>query len=169
MEKVLRTEGELIKALQDQLHILKEAIERVKTGDFAYTKVIAASLRVLVLKTTKNKPLLLNLAKKYDFPLIITRDVPPFKPATISIQDLLDELYFASGTEHVKITKRELIAKSAQQEGLSHEDESLDKDYLISKPKGLYIGGLPPDVRALLGLGQCIYQAGNNLLVKLLG
>lgn len=168
MEKISRTDQELINALQDQLHILKEAIDKVKIGDFAFAKVIAAVLRVLVIKTTKNKPLLLNMSKKYNFPLIIKRDVPSFKNSTILIQDMLNDLYFASNVNNVRMTNREFITNFAQQQGLSHEDTSLDRDFVISKSTGFLWGGLPAETRGIVGLGECVHRAGSGLLTELL-
>lgn len=164
--RIPRSEDELIQALSDNLELLRDAIKKVRSGDFKYLKSIKGILRILVHNAGTNKPLLIKLADKYSITPIIKTDGPRgiFKR---SLNDFLEEIAFASGTENILLKKRDLIAKGSQQDGGAHEDWEIDKDYLFSKGDGLLIGGVPPLVRTFNGMANCIYIAGLNVLQEI--
>jgi hypothetical protein len=64
------------------------------------------------------------------------------------------------------MTIEEFIGFSSQQEGLAHEDHSLDKNYLFSKGAGILLGGMPPNILAIRGYGNTVYMKGAEFLQK---
>lgn len=165
--RISRTTIDLINALEQHLDLLRDHINKFKSGDFKYYKPIMTELRLLVYKSKTNNPLLIFLAQQNGIALTIHRDAPPFKKQQLSLDEFLHELYFASGTAKMSLTNIEFIAKAAQQEGSAHEDLKHDLDYIISKGDGVLIGGLPPQFRAAVGLAECIYSCGIRVLIKI--
>lgn len=164
--RISRTEDELIEALSDNLGILGDAINKVQSGDFKFVKTIKGSLRILVHKGGTNTPLLSALAEKYSITPII-RTEGPFGIRERSLDSFLEEAGIESGTENFILKNRDLIAKGSQQEGGSHEDWAIDKDYRFARADGLLIGGLPVLTRKFIGLGKCIHTAGKKVLEEI--
>ena len=162
--RVQRSEADLINALEQHLDLLGDSIQKLRAGDLKYFKSIAAELRVLVYKGASNKPLLLHLAKINNIVPIIKRDVPPLKRPELPLQDFLNELFFSSGTLNVSLTNAQLIAKVSQQEGSAHEDLKHEFDYIAAKGDGILIKGQKPYLLGILGIAECIYFTGINVL-----
>ena len=164
--RIPRNEDELVEALSDNLDLLKDAIEKAQSGDFKYIKSIKGILRILVHTAGTNKPLLIEMAKKYSIvPTIRTEG--PRGMSERSLNDFLEEIGFASGTENIILKNKDLIAKGSQQEGGAHEDWDVDKDYLFAKGNGLLIGGMPPLVRKFIGMANCIRVSGLSVLQEI--
>jgi hypothetical protein len=170
MPKVTRTqrsEDDLIEALSDNLSLLTDAIDRARTGDFKYIKTIKGILRILVHTSGTNRPLLIGMAKKYSVTPIVRTDGPR-GISERTLDDFLEEIGFASGTENIILKNKDLIVKGSQQEGGAHEDWAIDKDYLFAKEGGLLIGGIPPLVRKFIGMANCIRVSGSNVLQEII-
>lgn len=164
--KIPRGELELAKALRDHLVILRDALEKL-LSDYAFAKVIAATLRVLIYaKGRTNVPLLFSLADKKGDDLLVITGGPPAMRKKISLKDFFQELHFASGTEKIKMSIEEFIGFASQQEGTAHEDHSIDRSFLFSKGEGLVIGGLPPNIYALRNYGRAVYSSGLKFLKR---
>ena len=164
--RVPRGEDELISALSDNLDLLRDAIEKAKSGDLKYIKSIQGILRILVHTSYTNKPLLIELAKLYSIVPVIKTD-NPWGLSERPLDDYLEEIAFASGTESIELKKKDIIAKGSQQEGGAHEDWDIDKDYLFAKGEGLLIGGRPPLVLTFIGMADCIWSSGSNVLQQI--
>lgn len=162
MKKIIRAKVELINELKEQLNLLEEAIKKVNSGDFKYTKTLSSILRILVIKTPSNKPLLFNLAQAYNYEPMVIID-SPFGIKTMPLKVHLKDLYFASGTEKIKMSNEEFIKIASQQDGGSHFDPTIDFGYQFSN-KGILIGGLPPKVLKLRILANHVLKAGSELL-----
>jgi hypothetical protein len=160
-----RNTTDLKKALKENIELLRDSIDKVKSGDTKYIKVIFALLRILVIEKGKNKALLLGLADKFKIVPMVYLDVP-FGPTTMPLKEHLQGLYFASATEKIKLTNTDFILKHSQQEGASHEDWALEKEVTFPN-KGILIGGLPPKVRKAVILGEHVYKTGIDLLGKI--
>ena len=166
MERIQRTDEELIQALEDHLGILRNAIDNARQGDLKFVKAIAGTLRVLVHSGGRNTPLLITLAGKYSInPTVITNE--PRGVVERSLEDFLKEIAFASGTENILLSKADLIAKLSQQEGGAHEDLGIERDLHLSKGNGFLIGSMPPLARSFIGLGECIYNSGIRTLIAI--
>lgn len=166
--KVARTNAELVKRLQKQLRLLKEALDKAKLGKLDYLDVISSRLRILVVrKENTNKPLLFDLSEIYGVKLSVNVNGPPFKSKDLSLEDYIEKkYYFHSTTENIHITNKEFINIMAEQEGGSHEDWSADKGFLLSK-NGFYIDGKQPHIRNLINLGDAVYVAGVSFLKQI--
>ena len=167
--KVRRTDEELDRALVDRLYNLKDYVEEYRSGKRGRIKDIATNLRVLVVKTRTNRPLLFDVAKKYDVPLIVNRDVPPIRglKSRLNLDEALEELCFASAVPSAaELTGIELIKEYADQEG-AHDDMSISETFNRSKGDGLLIGGVPPHDRTIIGLANQTLQAAQPLVRKL--
>lgn len=163
MKKTVRAEVELINELKEQLDLLEDAIQKVNSGDFKYAKILSSILRILVIENSTNKPLLFNLAEKYDYEPKAVID-SPFGIKTTSLKLHLKDLFFASGTEKIKMSNEEFIKIASQQDGGSHVDPTIDFGYQFANG-GILIGGLPPKVLKLRILASHVLRAGKELLL----
>ncbi|MBI2405556.1 hypothetical protein HYV21_00680 [Candidatus Microgenomates bacterium] len=162
MKKVVREEAELINELKEQLDLLGDAIQKVNSGDFKYAKILSSILRILVIETPTNKPLLFNLAENYNYEPRVIID-SPFGIKTTSLKLHLKDLFFASGTEKINMSNEEFIKIASQQDGGSHVDPTIDFDYQFAN-EGILIGGLPPKVLKLRILANHVLKVGKELL-----
>lgn len=162
INKVPKTQLQLTEELKTQIELLDEAIQKVVSGDFKYARIISSILRILVIETKTNKPLLFNLSQQYDFEPQVVID-SPFGIKTMSLKDHLKDLYFASGTENIKMSNEEFIKIASQQDGGSHVDSSVNPEYQFAN-EGMLIGGTPPKVLKLKILASHISKAGKKLL-----
>jgi len=125
--RVAKTDLGIISELQDQLIILEEHLARIKGGDARSVKIVAPILHDLVCSYNSNpKPLLLRIANMYSVELIVKLDVPPVFKDTMPLQEYLDSLAFASGTEGIQMTNLELI-KTVSDTGEGIEAQDKDK------------------------------------------
>jgi hypothetical protein len=165
-KKIKRTKKELIVELNEQLNLLEEAIQKVKSGDFKYVRNLASILRILVIKTKTNTPLLFYLSDIYSIELNVVID-SPFGVKKQTLKDHLKKLYFASGTEGIRMNNEDFIKIASQQDGGVHVDHQIDFGYSFSN-SGVLLGGLPPKVYKLRILASHVLNAGRDLLSKLL-
>ena len=97
--KVPRTDYDLLEALLRHVDLLREysgkAFEERK-GD--YLGEVAGKLRVLVVETRMNKPLLLALMKKFDSRTQVLLD-DPYEQSQISLDQFMDRLCVAIRTD----------------------------------------------------------------------
>ncbi len=61
MKKVAKTHAQLINELKDQLSLLDDSIQKINSGDLKYSKALSGILRILVIETSTNRPLLKEL------------------------------------------------------------------------------------------------------------
>jgi len=157
MTRIIRNQTELEKALVDRLKNLDDDINDYKLGKRHRIKNIAANLRVLVIETPTNIPLLLHVAKLNKIELKIVRDVPPIKDlkSELLLEEMLEELGFVSNVPTpVRLSNNDLIKDFADLEG-SHEDHQLPERFDRLEKSGLYIGNsIPAHEYALLGLAS---------------
>ncbi|MFI5240860.1 MAG: hypothetical protein ACHQUA_00305, partial [Microgenomates group bacterium] len=74
MKKIAKTNEQLASELRDQLSLLEDAIQKVSSGNLKYSKILSGILRILIIKTPSNKPLLFDLANKHNFELNVIID-----------------------------------------------------------------------------------------------
>jgi hypothetical protein len=165
MKKVLKTQTQLINELQEQIDLLSEAIQKVNSGDFKYSKTLSSILRILVIRNPTNEPLLFNLSQKYNFEPKVVID-SPFGIKTTTLKEHLQDLFFASGTEKIQMSNEEFIKIASQQDGGSHVDSEIDFGYQFAN-EGVLIGGLPPKVLKLRILASHVFKAGKELLSEI--
>ncbi len=163
MTKIKRDLNELIVELKEQIGLLEEAIDKVNSGDHKYSKSLSAILRILVMETKTNKPLLFKIAKHFNYEPTVTID-SPFGIKTKALKIHLKDIYFASGTEKLSLTNEEFIKIAAQQDGGAHVDSEIDFSYHFSN-RGISIGGLPPKVLKLRILSSHVLKTAKDLLL----
>lgn len=165
MRKVARDRAELINELKEQIDLLAEALDNLNLGDFKYGKVVATVLRILVIESPKNKPLLFTIADSHSFiPMVVTDS--PFGIKNLPLKDHLRSVYFLSGTEKISMSNERFIKIATQQDGGAHVDQEIDFDYMLSN-KGILLGGLPPKIYKLKILGSHVLKAGRELLINI--
>ncbi|MDO8577163.1 MAG: hypothetical protein Q7R82_02355 [Candidatus Daviesbacteria bacterium] len=162
MKKILKTQAQLENELQVQVDLLGEAIQKVNSGDFKYAKTLSSILRILVVRTPTNAPLLFNLSQKNNFEPKVVID-SPFGVKTTTLEKHLQDLFFASGTKKIQMSNEEFIKIASQQDGGSHVDSEIDFGYQFAN-EGILIGGLPPKVLKLRILASHVFKAGKELL-----
>ncbi len=163
MNRIPREQKELEQAFLDRIINLDDYLQDYHKGKHSRIKDIASNLRALIIETRTNKPLLQHLTKYYGMEMIIHRNIPPIigKKSILSLNELLDELAFASNVPSpVSLTNKELIKVFADQEG-AHEDHSNTDELRRLKGDGfiLKIGGIVAHERAILGLTSAILTA----------
>lgn len=162
MKKIAKTHKQLVNELKDQLSLLEDDIQKINSGDLKYSKALSGILRILVIETPTNKPLLFDLAKEHGFEPGVTID-SPFGIKKQTLREHLKELFFASNTEKIRITNEEIIKIASQQDGGSHVDSTIDFGYQFAN-EGMLIGGLPPKVLKLRILANHILKSGKELM-----
>lgn len=154
----------MIRALAEQLDILRDALEHMKAGEHHYYKTVAAILRILVLS---GKPLLLELADYYRVELMVTIDGPPHKAKTMTLREYLDQMVFASGTHGVRMTAADFALNAAQEDGLAHEDWARSHNYSVARAPDTEIGGRPAWAQLIIPIGRTVLNKGQYLLGNL--
>ena len=162
MARLAKTALQLVCDLKDQLGLLEDAINKVNSGDLKYSKTLAGILRILVIQTHANKPLLLDLAKKYSFNLIVTID-SPFGIKKESLEEHIKGTFFVSNTEKIHMSNEEFIKIASEQDGGSHVDSAIDFGYQFAN-EGMLIGGYPPKVLKLRILANHVLTSGKEFV-----
>mgnify|MGYP001561094184 CR=1 FL=1 len=162
MKKVAKTHAQLINELKDQLSLLDDSIQKINSGDLKYSKALSGILRILVIETSTNRPLLFDLAKEYGFEPDVVID-SPFGIKKQTLREHLKELFFASNTEKIRMTNEEFVKIASQQDGGSHVDPTIDFGYQFAN-EGILIEGLPPKVLKLRILANHVLKFGKELI-----
>lgn len=167
--RVSKTDLGIIGELEDQLIILEEHLARIRGGDARSVKIVAPILRDLVCSYNSNpKPLLIRIANKYSVELMVKLDVPPVFKDTMPLQEYLDSLAFASGTEGIKMTNLELIKTVADQTSVAHTDNGVDTKLYAAMgfPDGKTTAYSPHAVM-LVAIGGVVLAVGRQLIAKI--
>ena len=184
MVRIPRNDYELLTTLQDQIKLLRKYhVEAFQKGDFAYLGEIAGKLRMLVYEGGRNKPLLLSLMDKFqiEIPFVLHGPHGPIFPGQISTGqpkegDIISLRQFLELTAYwrdsptkgaINLSKKELIAKWAQQDGAAHQDHELDEVYDTSRSSGIYIGGLPGNAAEFKVTTETILLVAEKFLKEL--
>lgn len=167
-KRIPRSDESLINALKNHLALLEEYSQRAfNQNDLKYCGEVAGKLRVLVLRSRLNTPLLLDLMEKYQIQVNVTLN---FEETTITMDEYLDRLAYAIRVkEHgmVEVSNRQLVGLWAQQYGASHEDWELDIDLAAGLNSDIYIGGLQATVRVLRAISNTVLSVGSEFLKTL--
>ncbi|MFH0854927.1 MAG: hypothetical protein V1869_00195 [Candidatus Omnitrophota bacterium] len=141
--------------LNESISLLEDALQKVKSGDLKYFKVISSQLRALICSGSRSlSPLLINLAKERNVLLFCygpsTRSsdtdeftvlkisffligLLPFSPANqrYELNDWLFSPFVRLGS--MIYTPNEVIRMVAEKEGGAHYDDKLDEKSLKLK------------------------------------
>ena len=176
-----RTLADMVEQLETQLRLLREYSDRA-FGDKQdeYLPEVAGKLRLLLVKSRHNKPLLLEVADQLGVNLEVTIHGPPGLqyPAgdltegrcrvgdRITLDAFFDLLAVGVKTSSgfITLTKRELIRAWCEQLGGVHEDWSVDEEVVKAIKTGLTVGGYEPCVLELNNCARSALQHGQRVL-----
>ena len=135
---------------------------------------VAAKLRVLLVRSNQNTPLLFEVATQIGFTPTVTLDGPPLlkvpgEPGpgdTISLDAFydLDAIRMRTSAGFITLTKRELIRAWAEQLGGAHEDWSVDEAILNAIHAPIRIGGVQPTAMELLNCARLAITQGRHIV-----
>lgn len=160
-----RTDEELFERLVSRLKHLEDDTVKLKAGDLTHAGRVADQLRVLVIQTRTNEPLLLSLAKKHGDRLEYQTDAPPHLVKTTTLEETLNSLYQDKYEGTYLHTVRDLIKGIADKEG-AHEDPVFTDDHIEMKSEEYLIGGYPPYVYQLITISKLVVYLGNKFTEK---
>ena len=146
-----RSLAEMGARLRGHVRLLEQHAQKAfREGDSDYLGEIAAKLRVLVIRSRSNKPLLIRLMEEIGEVKLPPWDGPPLQYGPQAGDELsLDEylqltaigVRVPSG-EFVMLKKNDFIKAWAEKTGGSHEDWVISEELRIALSAGVYIGGL---------------------------
>lgn len=159
-----RSNEELIKRLEERLKHLEIDLNHLKS-DLSYAGRVAVELRVLVVKTNTNIPLLLYLAEQYGYELSYSIDAPPHMASSANLLDTLNSDYQVKYEGKVITKVIELIKTIADKEG-AHEDLEYSNSHLDAKSEEFNIGGYPAYIYQLLVIGHTVLRVGKEFVAN---
>lgn len=142
--QILRTDSDLIDALHRNVELLKEYhVKAFINGDPKYLGEVAGKLRLLIYRSDTCKPLLINLMEKFGVKIQLNLLGPGNRNA--NIDDYFNSTcgaFRSSKTDKlIEITPMQIVSTWAQQMGASHEDDSLDENFVELISQGVFING----------------------------
>ncbi|MDD5253330.1 MAG: hypothetical protein PHW44_05500 [Candidatus Omnitrophica bacterium] len=172
--------------LNDAVSLLEDALQKVKSGDLKYFKVISSQLRALICLGSRSlTPLLINLAKEKNVALFCygpsTRSsdtdgftvlkissffvgLLPFSPANqkYELNNWLSSPFVRLG--NMIYTPNEVIRMVAEKEGGAHYDDKLDEKSLRLK-EIVYSGKFKQlEQNLLVQTTEVVIKFGKNIL-----
>lgn len=118
-------------SLKAHAHIIEDALQHIEDGNHGFYKSIAASLRALVWRGKNNTPLLIDIAEELGLTMSVgvkrLQNIDGEFRMVTEDHVLDDYLQMTSFGNHEKsVSNIDLIRMVAEQDGLAHEDKSLD-------------------------------------------
>lgn len=173
--RVTREMSEMISRLETQLGLLREySTKAFEEGRGEYYGEVATKLRVLLVRSRHNTPLLLEIADRLGIPLELTLGGPPVTPPpgepgpgeTISLDRFFDlkAMYIRTKSGLVPISKREFIRAWCEQLGGAHEDWSVDEAIVGAIEFPIFLDGVHPSVIELRNCAKITLRYGYRLL-----
>lgn len=170
--------GEMIHRLETQLELLRQYAEQAFARKREeYYGEVATKLRILLVRSRHNTPLLLEIAERLKLPLTVTLGGPPVQPPngepgpgdTVTLDRFFDlsATYIRTSTGLVRVSKRELIRAWCEQLGGAHEDWAIDEAILNALELPLLINGTHPAVIELGNCAKTALQYGHQLLDRI--
>jgi hypothetical protein len=171
---------EMIGELETQLGLLERyARQAFRQGEHQFLPEVASKLRILLVRSRHNKPLLLEVAERLGYTPIVTLAGPPIRRAPgekgpgdhISVDAFFDRDAVGVQTSigFVMMTKRQLIRAWCEQLGGAHEDWSVDEALVRAIDAPATINGMQPTAIELrncattaLGVGRHILEVARN-------
>jgi hypothetical protein len=165
----------MVARLIAQLNHLTEDCERAfGRGDEAYLPEVATKLRLLLVRSRANKPLLFEVADQIGVEPKVTLGGPPILKRegevgpgdTITLDEFFDlqAVTMRTSSGLISLTKRELIRAWAEQLGGAHEDWSVDEALVNAIKTPIFIGGMQPTVMELRNCARTALQYGRQIV-----
>ena len=163
----------MVERLEIQLSLLNDYTRNAFIdGKHHYCSEVATKLRLLLVRSKSNDPLLLNIADKFKVELVVTLAPPPVKrlddpTGPISLDRYFDlTAYMYRGSDGiVQVSKRQIIRAWCEQYGGAHEDWAVD-DWirLALRPYMLTFDGLNPVQMELRSSANTALEYGRYVL-----
>ncbi len=167
--------SEMVQSLKTQLALLEDYSRRAfEEGNAEFCPEVASKLRILLVNSRHNQPLLLSLAARLSITLEVVLDGPPIQRPLgvpgpgerISLDAFYNLQAVTTRTSDGLITmsKRELIRAWAEQLGGAHEDWSVDEALVRAVHAPVFINGMQPTVMELARCARTALKYGNLVL-----
>lgn len=167
--------SEMIHRLETQLELLHQYSEQAfGRGRAEYYGEVATKLRILLVRSRTNKPLLLEIADRVKVPLNVTLGGPPVEPPkgepgpgeTVTLDRFfnLSAMHIRTSGGLVGISKREMICAWCEQLGGAHEDWAIEEAILNALQLPWLVNGIHPAVIELHNCAKIALQYGDHLL-----
>lgn len=160
------------------LKLLFENIEKMRE-DFAYYKSVAAEMRVLVSDKNPKKRLFFEIMRIFDYKIEnMKNDRHPYTWTMLNINNKdtyqKDEISLenycerclAVGVEGVNFTVNEFVRLIAQEDGSSHDSNSVDRAIAVSG--SYFFNGFPGHISVLEHSSKIIRYHGVNMMKDLI-
>jgi hypothetical protein len=165
----------MVARLSAQLsHLAKDCQRAFELGDEAYLPEVATKLRLLLVRSRANKPLLFEVAAQIGVEPKVTLGGPPLIKRegeigpgdTITLDQFFDlqAVTIRTSSGLISLTKRELIRAWAEQLGGAHEDWSVDEALVNAIQTPVFIGGMQPTVLELRNCARTALQYGQQIV-----
>ena len=167
--------SEMIHRLETQLELLRQYSERAfGTMRVEYYGEVATKLRILLVRSRHNTPLLLEIADRLKIPLNVMLQGPPVEPPkgepgpgdTVTLDRFFDlsAMHIRTSGGLVGISKREMIRAWCEQLGGAHEDWAIDESILNALELPWVVNGIHPAVIELTNCAKMALQYGDHVL-----
>jgi hypothetical protein len=163
--------------LESQLALLSEYSQNAfQQGRPEFLPEVATKLRLLVVRSRQNIPLLLEVAYRVKLPLTVTLGGPPGMRSIdgtgagdeMSLDAFFDlqamTIYTSTGL--VSMTKRELIRAASEQLGGAHADWAVSEALLNAVSEQILIGGMTPAALELRGCARASLAHGARVVAR---
>jgi hypothetical protein len=175
MPKIERELSEMVDRLAVQASLLSDYLTKASTEkDERYFPEIATKLRVLLVRSKQNTPLLLETAARLQVKMPLTLDGPPVRPRpgepgpgdTIELDAFFDLHACTVRTEQglVSLTKRQLIRAWCEQMGGAHEDWAIEESVVRALRSSIRINGLEPSMIELMNCARTALAYSNAVV-----
>lgn len=169
MNRVKRNQRELEQAFLERIENISDYIQDFKLGKKSRIKDIAVNLRVLLINSRSNTPLLQHLALIHGVDLIHKYSGPPMigKRDIYSLDELSNEsAYISNVPSPVSLTYEELVKVIADQEG-AHEDHGFSEPLHRLKNSGVYILNSKASDLSLLYFAEIVLNSSQPLIQRI--
>jgi hypothetical protein len=175
MPKINREVMEMADRLEVQLNLLEEHGRRAfGEHKLEYCAEVATKLRLLLVRSKANKPLLLEVADRIGHELTLVLGGPPIDPLpgeprageTITLDRFFDlmAVYVQTSEGPIQLTKRELIRAWCEQLGGAHEDWAVSEALSKSLQSPITLNGLQPTAYELMKCAETVLQFGRRVV-----
>jgi hypothetical protein len=165
----------MVARLDAQLNHLAEGCQKAfDSGEEAYLSEVANKLRLLLVRSRANTPLLFEVADQIGLQPKVTLDGPPLLKRegevgpgdTITLDEFfnLQAVTIRTSAGLISFTKRELIRAWAEQLGGTHEDWSVDEALVNAIRTPILLGGMQPTVMELRNCARTALRYGRQIV-----
>ena len=166
---------EMVEQLSRQLDLLDEyACHAFVERRSEFLPEVAGKLRILLVRSRNNVPLLFEVAQRLDVVPKVVLDGPPIKAPPgepgpgdeIALNQFfeMNAVTIRTSAGLVTMTKRELIRAWCEQLGGAHEDWAVDEALINAVRSPILIGGMQPSAMELRNSVRITLQHGRRLV-----